>query len=154
MVVALSHLTHKPLPKYVQKGVTSCLRDAATLLGIEGRALDPTQMQDRINDKINELRRTGPLTPEALDFAAYALGALWGHAVCLSCNWQWVMLHAGKQHTAAVMSPDAGFVVFPVPYVRGLLTDHSRDQTSLLLFNMIRANAVGTPTPGAYEALW
>jgi hypothetical protein len=46
-----------------------------------------------------------------------------------------------------------GTVVFPPHYIRGLLEDPERDQTSLLLYNMLKAGSLPPAEDREYTVL-
>jgi hypothetical protein len=52
-----------------------------------------------------------------------------------------------------VVSPPRSHVVFPLHYMQELLSDSERDQTSLLLYNMLKAGSLPPVSPGEYRVL-
>ena len=50
-------------------------------------------------------------------------------------------------------SEQYSYNVFPVDYIQVLLSDPQRDQTSLLLYNMLKAGSLPPANPGEYSVL-
>jgi hypothetical protein len=97
------------------------------------------------------VERVRPLEGERLIDEALELGCLWAEQVLRVTGWNWAELRKSDAANYAVVSADRALAVFPANYLRELLADSERDNTALLLFNMIRAGNVPAADPGDYE---
>jgi hypothetical protein len=52
-----------------------------------------------------------------------------------------------------VVSPSRSHVLFPLHYMQKLLSDPERDQSSLLLYNMLKAGSLPAAGPSEYRVL-
>ena len=79
--------------------------------------------------------------PATLENMALGLGCSWGHAVCKRLSWRWASLTIDEETAIGIVSPTRSLIVFPMGYVNKLLTIPESDQTSLLLYNMLKAGS-------------
>jgi len=137
--------TDRPLTESEQREVKNYCRDAIELVGV-GHKASPDEMQSEIYDYINAYRESALSPEEGVDMAL-AIGCLWGFATCRQLKWQWAFVEQdGDGGFYAIVSPGREYVVYPMLFVQKLLTNPAADQTSLLLYNMLKAGKL-PPTP-------
>ncbi len=116
----------------------------------------PEQLQRWLHETVNALRSKPPAErhEDGMRVTAITLGCVWGQAVCDRLGWGWaaVSLEPGSEFYG-VVSPSRSHVVFPLHYLQELLGDPDRDQTSLLLYNMLMAGSLPPANPGEYSVL-
>jgi hypothetical protein len=112
---------------------------------------DPETIVKKIMQYVDQVRT---LEGDALDDQALVIGCLWAQQVLLITNWTWAELQkSGGSPTYAIISADRAVVIFPVSYIRELLADEGRDNTALLLFNMVRSGNFPSCEPRSYQVL-
>jgi hypothetical protein len=85
---------------------------------------------------------------------AVELGVLWAEQLLRITGWEWVELRETNTNTQyAIVSRDRALVLFPTALFLELLGDTDRDNTTLLLFNMIRCGNVPEAEPGEYQVI-
>jgi hypothetical protein len=140
----------RPLTLELQEESQELAKDGAGLLQLYSED-DPAVLVAAIDEHINATR---PLAGDALLDEAVALGCLWGTQVCRALDWEWVQLDDGRlEPHYAIVSPDRAFAILPTSYIRGLLADAERDNTALLLYNMLVAGNVPSSVPKSYYLL-
>jgi len=145
--------TDRPLDDEEAAEVQEQLEVAYEVLGIDPDSAAPDDIQQRIYEEINAIRETDDSSdPRTLENAALGLGCLWAQSVCDALGWEWASITLDEREQIGIVSPSRSLVVFALGYLNGLLNDPSRDQTSLLLYNMLKADSFSAP-PGAYEVL-
>jgi hypothetical protein len=146
--------TDRPLTDAEQGEVKKYMNDACRRIGGTWPAF-PDDWQQRLYEAINAFRAQPAEVREArLSEAALCFGCLWGEALWNETDWEWaaVSLEPDKE-LYGVVSPARSHVVFPLHYLRDLLSDPERDQTSLLLYNMLKAGDLPPAEPGEYKVL-
>jgi hypothetical protein len=148
--------TDRPLTEEERGEVEHHRGSALGWFGDRAASASPDQVQQWIYETVNALRAKPPAeTHEAgMTMTAISLGCLWGQAVCDLLGWVWaaVRLEPGSEFYG-VVSPSRSHVVFPLHYLQELLGDPERDQTSLLLYNMLKAGSLPPASPGEYRVL-
>ena len=112
-------------------------------------------MQQWIYETVNALRsEASEAAEDGRTQTALNLGCLWGQAVCDQLGWEWaaVTLEPGSEFYG-VVSPSRSHIIFPLHYMEELLSDPDRDQTSLPLYNMLKAGSLPPAEPGEYRVL-
>jgi hypothetical protein len=135
--------------------VENCVASALERFGDGAAGESPDQLQERLYQEINSLRSDPDGLPKAdLSQTALCLGCLWGQTVCDRLGWEWaaVSLEPGSEFYG-IVSPSRSHVVFPLHYLQDLLSDPDRDQTSLLVYNMLKAGNLPPSAPGEYTVL-
>lgn len=104
----------------------------------------PAESQRAIRDLIDRIvRGQQKVTPKTSTDLAVNLGCLWGQTVCDNAGWEWCLARVDGKDLLAVAAPDRSHLVSPMHFLRSQLTKRRPgDNTSLLLFNMIKS---GTP---------
>jgi hypothetical protein len=110
---------------------------------------DPEEVARAIMEYMEAVR---PLAGDRLVDEALELGCLWAEQVLSVTAWEWAELRTDRgSPNYGIVSSDRALTVFPTNYLRELLADSDRDNTALLLFNMIRGGNVPAADPGDYE---
>jgi hypothetical protein len=90
--------------------------------------------------------------PDAID-VALSLGILWGNQVARALGWQWTCLLQNGQEYFALVPIDRAYTLYPFYWMRQFLEDERKDNTIILLFNVLKAGRLPPSTPGTYYAL-
>jgi hypothetical protein len=144
----------RPLTGAEQGEVENGVAGAIQWLGGVRPAL-PDEWQERLYEAINAFRSEPVDSRKALlSKAALCFGCLWGQTICYELGWEWaaVSLEPGAEFYG-VVSPSRSHMVFPLHYLQDLLSDPERDQTSLLLYNMLKAGSLPPASPGEYSVI-
>jgi hypothetical protein len=148
--------TDRPLTEAERDEVENHLAIALGWFGDEGDSASPDQKKQWIYETVNALRSKPPAErhEDGMAMTAITLGCLWGQAVCGQLGWEWaaVSLEPGTEFYG-VVTPSRSHVVFPLHFMQELLSDPERDQTSLLLYNMLKAGSLPPASPGEYSVL-
>ncbi len=82
------------------------------------------------------------------------LGCAWGEQLHRALGWQWAHVHADDGAPAiALISPDAAIAHFPFALITAQAARRARQNTCLLLFNMLAEGQTPPAKPGAYVAV-
>ena len=131
--------TDRSLNANEQQEVDECIRGGLKMIGASrDDAKSTTAVQKRILAFIDGFR-TQPQPEEAVFEAALNIGCLWGHTICRKLGWEWAYVSKDGHEIYAIVSPKREYVIFPILYAKCLLGDPQSDQTSMLLFNMLKA---------------
>jgi hypothetical protein len=146
-------MTDRPLDEDLRWCVEGFVARAPEWLG--SGADSPDERQQRLHAAINAFRSEPAEVREArLHIEAYRVGCVWAQAVCDRLGWEWVVVSVEPEYDElGIVTPSRSHVVFPVVYARGLLGDPEREQTSLLLYNMLKAGSLPPAGPGEYAVL-
>lgn len=149
----------RPLKVSVVKEISEAVRQAHAYLNLNPAeaSANPETVQRFICDAVDKLiaakhRVSGKVRQDL----AIGLGCLWGQTLCDALGWQWRSLKYRRNPAVyAVVSPDRSCAVAPLHYMSRQITQQSAsaDNTTLLLFNMIKENAIGQPRPRGYRML-
>ena len=145
------------LSKEEREEVEHAVEDGLRLLGMAAEAT-PDTLQQAICDRVSALRARIPLLSgdELIDHAL-TLGCLWGHAVCEQLGWEWTFIAMEEDKPVdglyAVVPPDRRYAIYPMQSMQKLLSDPTRDQNSLLLYNMLMADDLPASEPNSYRTL-
>jgi hypothetical protein len=124
--------------------------------GDRAGSASPDQVQQWVYETVNALRAKPPAETheDGRSMTAISLGCLWGQAVCDRLGWEWaaISLEPGSEFYG-VVSPSRSHVIFPLHYMQELLGDPERDQTSLLLYNMLKAGSLPPANSHEYNVL-
>lgn len=120
-------------------------------LAIEPRT--PEQIQEWVHQEIARLQASEDPN-EVKKERAFVLAIAWGDSLVETLGWEWVMLMAesGKK-TLAVADPIRSHAVPVMGFFSKLISSKEADNTSLLLFNMIRSKSFGEAKPGQLKLL-
>ena len=114
----------------------------------------PDLVQQAIKPVIDQLRtQFANQSEDDGGDAIWALASLWGDAVTRATDWEWILLLDGDEEIHAIAPPARSHVIYPFHYIHSLLSDPDADQTSLLLYNMLKAGNLPPAKPGDYYAI-
>jgi hypothetical protein len=143
-------LSSQPADPDILDEVDEAAAHAISQLGLL-RDSEPQAIASAIRTHVDAVR---PLSGEELDETAIVLAALWAEQVRRALNWEWVELKKGRKSVGyGIVSPDRALVTLPILYMRELLADAARDNTVLLLFNMLVAGNVPPSAPGELKEI-
>lgn len=146
----------RPLTDEERGEVEDCLGRALGWFGGSADTASPDQLQQWIYETINALRSKPPAERLEGDMrmTSLNLGCLWGQAVCDRLGWEWVAVSLEPESEFyGVVTPSRSHAIFPLHYMQELLSDPKREQTSLLLYNMLKAGSLPPAQPGEYSVL-
>jgi|SRR5579872_694815 len=105
-------------------------------------------------DNLREQLKMSPVSDAGITTLAMGFGSLWGQALCAKLNWSWAMVQVDPDtEMFAVVSLNRSHAVYPVSYMQGLLRNPDKDQTSLLLYNMLKEGQLPPAKPGEYHSI-
>jgi hypothetical protein len=83
---------------------------------------------------------------------AVNLGCLWGQTVCDALAWQWCCLVLPEgQETCVIVTPNRSHMVSPMDFVLQQLQKRlPEENTSMLLFNMLKGKSFGSAKAKSY----
>lgn len=115
-------------------------------------ATSPQKTQKAIRDLIDQIvlgkKKVSDHTRTDL---AVNLGSLWGHSVCTTVGWEWCFAKVGGREFYAIAPPNRAHVLAPMAFLQQQLRKRPpEDNTSLLLFNMIKAGKLPAAKAKAY----
>lgn len=92
------------------------------------------------------------LSNNAVMDLAVNLGCLWGQTVCDELGWQWCcLILEDRRETYVIVTPNRSHMVSPMDFVlRQLDKRLPEENTSLLLFNMLKGKSFGAAKAGSY----
>jgi hypothetical protein len=97
------------------------------------------------------LGRNKPRQNAVTDLAVN-LGCLWGQTVCDELKWEWCRVKfADGREAYAIVPPDRSHMVLPMDFIhRQLRKRPPEENTSMLLFNMLKGKKFGRAKPRSY----
>jgi hypothetical protein len=91
---------------------------------------------------------------KALENLASQLGCLYGNILRDEMGWEWCVVNDDGDEFLAVGPADKSVLLAPIGYLHSQMTAPvSGDNTSMLLFNMIKAGTIYKGKPGEYAAI-
>ena len=135
-----------------QSEVKKCIKSAFELLHIEPTEAKLDDIHVKISDFIDSYR-TEYASEDSIIETALVIGCLWGQIVCDRLKWQWVYVTIEGNEIFGIISPKREYVIFPMVYIRDLLKSPEADQTSLLLYNMLKAGKLPPSEENKYLVL-
>jgi hypothetical protein len=147
--------TDRPLTDDERQEVAGWLNFALRAYNLDASEGYSDYLQDLLRRSIDGFRSwEEPRRVAKLDTASLAMGCLWGQTICDLLGWEWASVRLGAEwEDYGVVSPNRSHVVFPLRYFRKLLSDPESDQTSKLLYNMLKAGSLPPAEPGSYMVL-
>ena len=145
--------TERTLTPDEQEGLRELLDEAQTILGPTVNYDDSDSVVATIKAVIEQLRRKQVDESTANDYA-FPLGYLYGEQLCKEKNWYWghVTQDNGFQ-SYCVISPDKAYICYSIKDVYDFLLDSNKENSSRLLFNMIKDGNLPAAQPGRYTCL-
>jgi hypothetical protein len=114
----------------------------------------PDALQEALKRVIDSLRkRFAKLSEDDAEHALWALASLWGDSVVREVGWEWVIAIEGRDEWHAISPPNRSHLVYPFHILDRLLTDRRSDQTSLLLYNMLKSGDLPKSKRGNHLAI-
>jgi hypothetical protein len=84
---------------------------------------------------------------------AFAIGALYGDVLARELEWTWVLLDVGQGPLFGIVPSDRSVAMRPQLFLFRLLSNQHSDNTTLLVFNMLRAGQMPKAAPKSYSEL-
>ncbi|MGB7746917.1 MAG: hypothetical protein WBN75_06480 [Verrucomicrobiia bacterium] len=81
------------------------------------------------------------------------LGVLWGHQICCRLGWEWVELTIQDDMWYGIVSRRREYAIFPLILMREVLAERSKENTILLIYNMLKAGKFSPAEPDDYHVL-
>jgi hypothetical protein len=145
----------KPLKASVAKEVCDAVLRAYEHLKLQPTKTRPDVAQDAIYETVNRVNRSAKrITPKHAGELAISLGCLWGQTVCDAKGWIWRALTFKTGETVfAIVDPKRTHVVAPMGFLLRMLRKRGEnaENTTLLLYNMIKAGELHKGAPKSYK---
>lgn len=138
---ALSKEEMREIRNYVAKGLE--------LINGDSSAASPTEIVTHIRIAIDK-HRGKALSAKRAEELAFCFGCLWGEMVVRELGWDWAAVSLEGQECYGVVSPKRECMVLPLHMIKEQLSEGMRENTSLLLFNILRAGQDPEAKPGSY----
>lgn len=122
------------------------------LLGFSDEADPPETVVAAIGRFIEEWDPAYVTGESEFAIIALCIGLVWGHQVTRALDWQWTVLEQDGQRSYAVVSPDRAYATHPAVFIAQCLQG-VRENTAVLLFNLLRAGNLPSSEPNAYLGL-
>lgn len=99
---------------------------------------NPRRIVTALDRWIEQFRKSGETYEEnQIGGAAIRFGCLLGDAVVKEHGWRWIEACHGDDSYFAVVSPNRGYLIYPVVRAFHWLTDEGRDPNTVLLFDSL-----------------
>ena len=135
------------------EAVRKQMEHAMEVLGIDPRTTTPDDIQQSVYHEVNRVRNDIAMNdPEILEDIALGLGCLWGQSVCDMLGWEWAFITIEGSDGIGVLSPSRSLAAFPMASIKRILEDSQRENTSLLLYNMLKAGSFSAE-PNSYKVV-
>lgn len=123
-------------------------------LGLKGNE-SPKEIAKKIYEFVQELKslKEGIDQDDALD-DAIMFGCLWGEMIVREAGWRWADVKSGNEYYCGVISRDDNFAALPMYLFQEYIENAGKDNTSLLVFNMIAANKLPPAKESECVVLW
>jgi len=136
----------KPLAAHVLRELQAQGEDGARhLLGAKARTAPPKKIVAALAAYVDRTRKKKH-PPELDDDHVLMLACTWGEQLCRALGYEWIRVEWKGGGTVAIVPADRAFVIYPMPYVRSIVTDANAENTILTLFETLTRDAV-RPTP-------
>ena len=141
----------RPLQADEAGEIRACIGRAYAHLKLKPNA-SAIRVQEAIGDAINAVTLGKKKLPKkAREDFAFDLGCLWGQTVCDALGWQWCVATVDGDEFVGVASKNRSHIVPVLNFICTQIEKRSpEDNTSLLLFNMLKAGSFGKAKPGSY----
>jgi hypothetical protein len=145
---SLGKITSGPIDDEHASALAEAREENASELRLAVEPRTPLEIQEWIHDEVARLQVSDEPIEEKKE-RAFNLAIAWGDSLVEEMGWEWVMLTAESgEKTVAVASPNRSHAVPVLGYLSKLVSSSTVDNTSLLLFNMIRAGDMGKGKAG------
>jgi hypothetical protein len=144
--------TDEPLGVDIRQEIAASVARACAYLQLPPGQKSPEAAQQAIFEAVQRvIGSTKTLPPKAVQDMAIELGSLWGQSICDALGWEWCCVKQEEGKVFAVASVDRSHYVAPMHFLQRQLEQRGEtaDNTTLLLFNMIKAGE--TPPANARE---
>jgi hypothetical protein len=133
--------TDRPLTSEERNGISSFIHVALKWIGADETPETPDQLQELISQAIFLFREQPQQKREtALLDVSMGLGSLWGQILCDQFGWTWAYVTMDAENSYfGIVTPARSHVIFPLHYIKDILSDIKTEQTSLMLYNMLKA---------------
>ncbi len=150
--------SESPLDDEVRVEIQGMLQGAKDAIEDYRDGMSPDEVQALLLEYIDGFREglaEGAHEEETIVNTAIGFGCLWAQTLCDQLNWEWVSVSDGEHTSQAVVSPKRRFMVLPIEYMHKLVGSDESDQTSMLVYNMIKAGEESLPPSdeGSYTPL-
>ncbi len=144
--------TDRPLNTDERKEVDLFVAEGFKRLGLEP-ATGSDEVQQAILDRLcAEVGLSGHSSEERLSLYL-ELGCLWGQTLCTVLGWEWALVSLDENEYYGIVTQNRSHAIFPLHYIKELLEDPDKDQTSLLVYNMLKAGDLPKAEAGQYAIL-
>ena len=112
-------------------------------LGVPGETAEPAAIVKAAHEYVEAIQRKARSIKSAKERTAMQmeLGCAWGEQLRRALGWQWASVKTanGQDAGLALISPDCALAHYPFAFVGAHLGAKAKDNTLLLLFNMLVA---------------
>ena len=147
----------RPLKAREQREVSQAIIQGYACLKLDPTKTKPARVQETLHEFIHSLIESKKkLSAEKATELSVNLGCLWGQTVCDALGWEWCRATIDREGIFAIAAPDRSHLVPPMHFIQKQLRKRGAPEaanTSLLLFNMLKARSFPPAHPKAYCVL-
>jgi hypothetical protein len=155
--VNINEITKRPIDPDVQRELQQFEVDSRAMLRLGADVVEPDDVVRAIQDYVDGLQagvtHAGPAAGYSLGDQILLLASLWGIQFCRKLNWEWVELTVHGETYDGIVSPSREYAIFPFDYMKQVVTDEKRENTALLIYNMLKAGSFTSQEPRSYYIL-
>jgi hypothetical protein len=157
--VNINDISESPIDPDVQSELQQFEADSRAMLGLAPDVVEPDDIIRAIHDYVDGLR--AGVSYAAAGAAGYSSGdqmlllaCLWGIQICRKLNWEWADLSVHGDTYQGIVSPAREYAIFPFDYMRQVVTaEEGKENTCLLVYNMLKAGSFSPQEPRSYQVL-
>jgi len=146
----VNNITEEPLAADVRDELRQYESAALSALKLGSVRADEDVVVEAINKFADSLLASDAEVDTEL---ATQLAVLWGHQICRRLGWEWVKLTVQGDMWYGIVSRRREYAIFPLIYMREVLAERSKDNTILLIYNMLKAGKFSPAEAGDYYVL-
>jgi hypothetical protein len=148
----------RPITDDERKQFRVYLAQGLGALGFTNREAEPDEVVEAIGAFIEQWRveRQKPLARFLLKRSSQvvdvgiSLGMAWGYQMVRTMEWEWVCVKERGQDFYALVSKDRAYLVYPTYWMREILQDPTKENTTVSLFARARAGELPESSDQAY----
>ena len=153
----VNDIAERPSDPDVQRELREFEADCRAMLALGSDVTAPDDVVRSVDEYIDRLRAG---SGEGAAVEQYSLGdqilllaSLWGIQICRQLGWEWVELAVHGQTYDGIVSANREYAILPFDYMKQVVTDNDRENTALLVYNMLKAGSFTPQEPRSYYVL-
>jgi hypothetical protein len=149
--VNINNIKEQPIAADVREELVQFEAASRAMLKLDASVADPDHIVRVISEHIDTLLGARP--KKVGEEAITLLACLWGIQICRRLEWEWVELIVQGDLWYGIVSPNREYTIFPFVYMRDVLTNDGKENTALLVYNMLITDKFTPADAGSYQVL-